>query len=113
MKSQVTAETGGTHRYIEDDMKTRDVELAKEAKAIVGLAFRNGPIEDIHAGKACPLCCGSPDYSRITDDEMKAMMKSAVNAVYKLLWNRDHDSDAYRKSVEYGVRFTSRWDDPE
>ena len=44
---------------------------------------------------------------------MKAMMKSAVNAVYKMLWNRDNDSEAYRKSIEHGVCFTSRWDDPE
>jgi len=94
-------------------MKTLDVALAREAKAIVALAFRNGPIEDVHAGKVCPVCSGSPDYSRITEDEMKAMMKAAVNAVYKLLWNRDHDSEAYRKSIEYGVRFASRWDDPE
>jgi hypothetical protein len=91
-------------------MKTLDVALAREAKAIVALAFRNGPIEDVHAGKVCPVCSGSPDYSRITEDEMKAMMKTAVNAVYKLLWNRDHDSEAYRKSIEYGVRFTSRWE---
>jgi len=94
-------------------MKTLDTELATEAKAIVALAFRNGPIEDVHSGKVCPVCCGSSDYSRITEEEMKAMMKSAVNAVYKLLWNRDHDSEAYRKSIDYGVRLTSRWDDPE
>jgi len=94
-------------------MKTLDTELAKEAKAIVALAFRNGPIENVHAGKVCPVCCGSSDYSRITEEEMKAMMKSAVNAVYKMLWIRDNDSEAYRKSIEYGVRFTSRWDDPE
>jgi sulfatase maturation enzyme AslB (radical SAM superfamily) len=94
-------------------MTKPDAGLAKEAKAIVALAFRNGPIEDVHAGKVCPVCNGSAEYSRITDDEMKAMMKSAVNAVYKLLWNRDYDSDAYRKSIEYGVRFTSRWDGPE
>ena len=93
-------------------MKTLDAELAKEAKAIAALAFRNGPIEDVHAGKVCPVCNGSSEYSRITDDEMKATMKSAVNAVYKLLWNRDHDADAYRKSIEYGARITSRWDDP-
>ena len=30
--------------------------LAREAKAIVALAFRNGPIEKIHAGKECPTC---------------------------------------------------------
>ncbi len=94
-------------------MKTLDTELAKQAKAMVALAFRNGPIEDVHAGKSCPVCNGSSEYSRITQDEMKAMMKSAVNVVYKLLCKRDHDSDAYRKSIEYGVRFTSRWDDPE
>jgi hypothetical protein len=73
-------------------MKILDTELAREAKAIVAVAFRNGPIEDVHAGKVCPVCSGSPDYSRITGDEMKAMMKAAVNAVYKLLWNRAHDS---------------------
>jgi sulfatase maturation enzyme AslB (radical SAM superfamily) len=94
-------------------MKTLDAELAKEANAIAALAFRNGPIEDVHAGKVCPVCNGSSEYSRITEDEMKAMMKSAVTAVYKLLWNRDHDSEAYRRSIEYGVRFTSLWDDPK
>jgi len=93
-------------------MKRLDTQLATEAKAIVALAFRNGPIEDIHAGRVCPVCHGISDYSHITDDEMKAIMQSAVNAVYKLLWNRDHDSESYRKSIEYGSRFTSRWDDP-
>lgn len=99
--------------YMEVFVKALDAQIAREAKSIVTLAFRNGPIEDVHAGKVCPACCGSPDYSRITEDEMKAVMKSAVNAVYKLLWNRDLYSDAYRKSIEYGVRFTSRWNDPE
>jgi len=32
-----------------------DSELAAEAKSIVALAFRNGPIEDVHAGKECSL----------------------------------------------------------
>ena len=31
-----------------------DPVLALEAKMIVALAFRNGPIEDLHAGKALP-----------------------------------------------------------
>jgi hypothetical protein len=30
--------------------KKLDPELAVEAKALVALAFRNGPIEDLHAG---------------------------------------------------------------
>jgi len=29
-------------------------ELAREAKAIVALAFRDGPIEDVHAGTRRP-----------------------------------------------------------
>jgi hypothetical protein len=86
-------------------MKKPDEGLAEEAKAIVALAFRNDPVEDVHAGKVCPVCNGSAEYSRITDDEMKAMMKLAVNAVYKLLCNRDYDSEAYRKSIQHGVRF--------
>ena len=32
-------------------------------KAIVTLAFGNGPIEDIHAGRSCPLCSGKSEYS--------------------------------------------------
>ena len=32
---------------------TLDPDLAEEAKALVALAFRNGPIEDLHAGRPC------------------------------------------------------------
>ena len=40
---------------------TLDPELAAEAKSIVALAFRNGPIEDIHAGKDCLSFLESPN----------------------------------------------------
>lgn len=60
-------------------------DLVREAKAIVVLAFRNGPIEDLHAGTLCPACEGKAGYSRISDAEMKVIMKSAVNRVFKLL----------------------------
>jgi len=69
-----------------DDSEHR--KLAREAKAIVALAFRNGPIEDVHAGRTCPTCMGHPGYSRISDAEMKAIMKNAVNRVYALLASR-------------------------
>jgi len=36
--------------------------IAREAKAIVALAFRNGPIEDLHAGPPCPTCTGCDGY---------------------------------------------------
>ena len=90
-----------------------DPSLAAEAKALVALAFRNGPIEDLHAGRACAACNGNPEISHISDEEMKNIMKAAVNKVYSLLWHRENDSEAYGKSLVLGARYTQRWDDPE
>ena len=91
--------------------KQRD--LVREAKAIVALAFRNGPIEDLHAGKPCPACEGKAGYSRISDAEMKVIMKNAVNQVYKLLRMKVDDPDRYERQMVYGQRCTLSWDDPE
>ena len=90
-----------------------DPTLAIEAKVIVALAFRNGPIEDLHAGRICPTCSADSNYSRISNDEMKEIMKQAVNKVYSLLWQREDDSEAYAKSLILGKPYSSRWDDPE
>jgi hypothetical protein len=40
---------------------TLDLDLVVEAKALVALAFRNGPIEDLHAGRPCAVCSESGD----------------------------------------------------
>ena len=90
-----------------------DPVLALEAKMIVALAFRNGPIEALHTGNVCPTCSVDSGYSRISDEEMKGIMKAAVNSVYSLLWKKDNDSEAYAKSLALGARYTQRWDDPE
>jgi hypothetical protein len=79
-----------------------DADLAMEAKALVVLAFRNGPIEDLHAGKPCSVCSGRPEVSHISDDEMKVVMKSAVDAMYRLLWQRDYDPAAYNETLAFG-----------
>ena len=89
-----------------------DPSLAIEAKAITALAFRNGPIEDLHAGKTCVVCAGRPEFSRVSDEEMKRIMKAAVNAMYRLLWQRDHDHEAYLKSLAFGERHTQKWGNP-
>lgn len=91
---------------------TFDPELATEAKSIVALAFRNGPIEDVHAGKECPVCAGKTEYSHITQDEMKNIMKKAVDTVYNLLWLKQNDPEKYAEKLEYGDRCTRLWDDP-
>ena len=95
---------------------TNDSDLqayAWEAKAIVALAFRNGPIEDVHAGTPCPACSGKPGVSRISDDEMKLIMKNAVNKVYALLRLKGSDPDGYAREIAYGERCAARWDEPE
>jgi len=88
-------------------------DLVREAKAIVALAFRNGPIEDLHAGKPCPACEGRTGYSRISDAEIKVIMKSAVNRVYSLLRLKADDPEGYECQIAYGERCTLSWDDPE
>lgn len=59
-------------------------EVAREAKALVALAFRKGPIENVHAGKTCPTCQGKAEYSHITQSEMRQIMKAAGDQVYTL-----------------------------
>jgi len=86
--------------------------LAREARAIVALALRNGPIEDIHAGKPCPLCHGRRGYSRITDAEMKRIIKNAVDNLYRLLRLKESDPTKYRSMIDFGSQYTAAWDDP-
>jgi hypothetical protein len=88
-------------------------ELAREAKALVALAFRNGPIEDVHAGKTCPACDGKPGYSRISDAEMQLIRKAAVNRIHTLLQLKANDPDGYERQITYGERCARAWDDPQ
>jgi hypothetical protein len=76
-------------------------------------AFRNGPIEDLHAGKPCPTCEGNADYSRISDAEMRVIMKNAVNQFYKLLRLKVEDPDPHAWEIVLGERYTAKWDEPE
>jgi hypothetical protein len=87
-------------------------QLAREAKAIVALAFRNGPIEDLHAGEPCAACEGKAGFIRITDAEMKAIMKNAVDHVYALLCLRNENPTEYESQIKFGERYTLRWDEP-
>jgi len=87
-------------------------QLAREAKAIVALAFRNGLIEDIHAGKRCPTCGSEPRYSRITDIEMTLIMKNAVDRVFTLLCLKSSKPEEYEKEITFGERYTTQWDEP-
>ncbi len=86
--------------------------LAREAKALVVMAFRNGPIENVHAGKTCPACHGKREYSHITQAEMREIMKSAVDHLYTFLVLKQSDHAAYEALLRLGERYTTAWDEP-
>src|ERR1700722_16978124 len=102
----------GTDRGLSVKIKL-DPALAMEAKALVVLAFRNGPIEDLHAGKPCAVCSGRPEASHISDEGTKGVMKSAVGALSRPLWQRNYDPAAYNEALAFGRRHPIHWDDPE
>ena len=84
--------------------------LRDEANAIVALAFRNGPIEDLHAGKPSPLL-ENPKLSRITDEEMKKIMLNACQCVEKLLKEKQDDPAAYyQKILEFNLKYCRKWE---
>lgn len=93
-------------------MTPLDPRLARDAKTIALFAFRNGPLENLHAGKVCPHCSGNAEYSHITDPEMKSLMQAAVNEVYRLLWQRENDPEAFGRRQVLADRYTHHWDDP-
>ena len=87
----------------------RRQQIAREAKALVALTFRNGPIQEVHAGRHCPTCAGNAEYSRITDEEMKAMIKNAVDQLYALLVLKIEKPDEYERRIQFGERYTAKW----
>lgn len=83
--------------------------LRDEANAIVAWAFRNGPLEDLHAGKHSPLL-EDKQYSRITEEEMKTLMLSACDQVERLLQlKQDNPGEYWLKIMDYGVRYCHNW----
>ena len=86
---------------------------AQEAKAIVLLAFRNGPIENVHGQVRCPHCPEGQQEDRITQEQMKLIMTAAVDRVYTLMYMRDQDPKAYQQAVANAERKVAHWDEPQ
>ena len=90
-----------------------DVTMEDEVKAIVAVAFRNGPLEDIHAGKDCPTCHRGRGYSRITQEEMKELMKYAVDRLYAIFRLKKRSEMLYKAFLKLqGEYYTKEWDPP-
>lgn len=80
-----------------------------EANAIVAKVFRNGPLEDLHAGKASPLL-EDPGLSRITQDEMRTLMLYACRRLEQLLRWRESDPARYRQEILFFSQYCSKWE---
>lgn len=84
------------------------------SKALAASAFRNGPLEDLHAGKPCPTCSADESYSRISQDEMKALMKHAVDHLNALLQLWQDEPVIFGDYVTFMLReYAYNWDEPE
>jgi hypothetical protein len=97
------------------------------AKAIAALCVRNTFLEDLHAGTTPSSKTG--DYSdvkvvtpygeipwsklsRLSDAEMKQLMKEIVNSIYSFLC-RQEDREFLAAFLQLGSRYTARWDEPK
>ena len=84
--------------------------IEEEAKAIVLWSFRNNPtLENIHEGEESDI----PDnISRIKEEEMKKIMKYAVDEVSFYLWLKMKRPLVYKTLIYFGLQMTTAWDRP-
>jgi hypothetical protein len=97
------------------------------AKCLALLCVRNTFLEDLHAGISPSSKTG--DYSdvkvvspygeipwsklsRLSDDEMRQLMKEVVNKIYTVLLRLD-DSEFVQRMENFSGLMTRRWDAPE
>ena len=100
---------------------------ARLAKALALLCVRNTFLEDLHAGITPSSQAG--DYSnvkvvspygeipwsrlsRLSDDEMRRLMKEVVNKLYTVMLRID-DAEFVQRMEAFAGLMTRRWDAPE
>jgi len=83
--------------------------LRDEANALTAFAFRNGFLEDLHAGKSSPIL-DQPGYSRISDEEMRRLMIEASAKLQEMLRMKQEDPAKYEVFIrDYQRRYCRRW----
>jgi hypothetical protein len=83
--------------------------IRDEANALTAYAFRNGPIENLHAGKRSPLL-DDPELSRITQAEMKEIMIVASAKLADALQTKKLYPEGYDRFVRgYGLDYCRNW----
>ncbi len=83
--------------------------LRDEANAIVAWAIRNGPLENLHAGKSSKLL-KDDSLSRITDREMKELVLYACERVEDLLRLKETNPQTYAAMIRtHNVMYCREW----
>lgn len=90
---------------------TKNLTIRQEANALVYCAFRNGFIEDLHAGRTLPEKYSDEKYSKISEEEMKKLMIESSARIAKLLKFKEKDLENYKLfiSLEHGL--CSDWEE--
>ena len=83
--------------------------IREEANAITVWAFRNGYIEQLHAGKHSELL-ETPGLSHITDAEMKRLNIDFSSKIAEILTLRDTNPAEYWKKIMYFNRYCENWE---
>ena len=87
-----------------------DFTIRDEANTVVAWAFRNGPLEELHAGEYSPLL-EDATLNRITDEAMKALMINACRQMAKLLELKAIDSMEYERKIKsYNAQYSKTWE---
>jgi hypothetical protein len=105
--------------------------IAEKAKILVMACFRNGYLEDLHAGKSPVTKTGDytdvtvtdasgrifpfSELSRISDDEMRLLMKSAVSKLYAcaMVINQLSTNHEAQSLMDFASLIIQKWDDPD
>lgn len=83
--------------------------IRDEANALTAFAFRNGFLEDLHAGKSLPVAQQS-GFSRISDDEMRRLMIEASEKLAQLLTKKQQDPQGYETFIrQYHKIYCGSW----
>ena len=107
--------------------ETEKLIAAKLAKTMAMLCVRNTHLETIHAGKTPVTRTGEwtdvtvvdadgnripwNDVSRITDDEMRDLMRDIVNRLYT--FHLCADEPGLQAEIERWMAVAGQWDEPE
>jgi len=78
------------------------------ANALVVWVFRNGVIEDLHAGKHSELL-ENPELSRITNAEMKKLMIECCEKMESVLKLMEEDRDEFWRKVRIFHEHARGW----